>query len=143
MKIIILISAIVFTTFLGCGRNNLVKLSPVNNNDSLKVLLNVTRGEDMNEPKGDFSISFQNDGRIGLRNCEITLNNKYKHTFEGLFDYKNGALNSSDFRAGEKYTFIFSDDIKNDDLFGIPDGTFAKPDTIEFSCDRGKIIWKW
>jgi len=137
-----LIQAIIFTTILGCKRTD-TKLTPTSNNDKINIELNVTYGEDFLEPQGAFTLSFQNNDQKDYTNCEITLNKKYRHSFNGLIEKEKGTLHSSDLKAGQKLTFMFSNDVSNGLLFEIKDKEFKRPNIIEFSCDSGKIQWKW
>jgi len=129
---------------MGCWNTvKKTKLSPVINNDSLLLELNVSYGKGIFDPQGAFVLCFSNESKTNYTNCEIVINKEYRHSIKKLYASGKGVLETSDFNAGQQLELVFSHDVSNLLYFNIKEEKFKRAEIIEFNCDQGIIEWKW
>ena len=137
---------IVFFTilFFSCSQQ-FREITPVYNQDSIKIKLEISAEKSTPGLRDEFTIKLTNTGARDLARCTLKLDNKYEHQLEGLInktDDWTGKPETSMLATGESAIIVFSSDFDNYTIFGITDKDFRVPETIELNCLDGKVVWK-
>jgi hypothetical protein len=137
---------IVFFTiiFLSCSQQ-FREITPVSNQDSIKIKLELSAEKPAPGSRDEFTIKLTNTGVRDLARCSLKLDNKYEHQLEGLINKTDdwiGKPETSMLPTGESAIIVFSSDFDNYTIFGITDKDFRVPETIELKCLDGKVVWK-
>lgn len=89
-----------------------------------------------------FDLRLTNQSDSKLSNCYIILDNKYKHSLEGLYSQERGLIKDSTIYPHEVCTLLFSGDVSNLYYFNIQEIGFI-PDEIKLECNGCSSTWKF
>ncbi len=95
------------------------------------------------ESKGNgFGLRLTNNSNGPVINGVIILDDKYKHTMEGLYSVEKGLIKDSVIRKGEQITLRFDEDINNLDYFDVNEQNYI-PKTVKLEYTSGAVKWKF
>jgi hypothetical protein len=90
---------------------------------------------------GAFELRLTNNSGQDYKNCEIILDEKFRHPLNGLHTREIGMIKDSVFRNGSQVTIYFSDEDSNILFFEGAESGFI-PETIGVKCDECEGVWR-
>ncbi len=95
------------------------------------------------ESKGNgFGLRLTNNSGAPIKNGVIILDDKYKHTVQGLYSVEKGLIKDSIISRDEQITFRFDEDINNLDYFDVKEQNYF-PKTVKLEYNSVSVTWKF
>jgi hypothetical protein len=94
------------------------------------------------DSKGGFGLRLTNNSGAVLSNCVLSLDDKYKHSIQGLYSQEKGLIKDSTIKKGEQITLRFDDEISNILYFDVQEQNYF-PKTVKLEYTSGSVTWKF